>query len=322
MIVFSVELTNSGSVTMRDRLLALVVAVLWGGNFLAVHVSLEQWPPLLLGSVRFLVIAVPTVLLVPRPRVQWRWLIGYGLGFGTAQFAFLFLGMAKGLPTGLSSLILQASAPFTVLLAAVLLRERLRRRQLVGVCLAVGGLVAIALARAAVAPVLPLVLGLLGALSWAIGNLCSRKADPEDPMRFMLWMSVVPPIPLFVLSWFVEGPAAIGTALSTAITPAGWPGLAGLAFTVVCATLVGQGIWTALLARYPAVTVAPYCMLVPVVGMALAAALLGERPTWIELVAGAVIVAGVLYGTPSRSRETPSVDPGAAAVLAVPPGSR
>lgn len=292
--------------TVRDKLLALVVVIFWGGNFLAIHVGLEHFPPLLLACLRWLVLAVPTVLFVRPPQRNRWWLFGYGLGVGTAQFAFLFLGMANGLPTGLASLVLQASAPFTVLLGAVLLRERLTWRQSTGVALAVGGLVAIAAARSAVAPLLPLALGLLAALSWAFGNLCSRKAAPEDPMRFMLWMSVVPPVPLFALSWFVEGKAAIVTALDTAFTPSGWAALAALGYVVVFATVVGQGIWTILLARYPAGIVAPYCMLIPVVGIALAMVVLGERPSWVELLAGMVIVAGVLYGTPRVSPVAPT----------------
>ena len=107
--------------TVRDRLLAALVAALWGANFLAIHIGLEHFPPLLLAGVRFLVIALPTVALVPRPRVPLRWLLLYGLGFGTVQFLFLFVAMDIGMPTGLASLVLQASAPFTVLLGAVFL---------------------------------------------------------------------------------------------------------------------------------------------------------------------------------------------------------
>ena len=291
--------------TFNDRMLAVVVAALWGGNCLAIHYGLGHFPPLLLGSLRFLVLAVPTVLFVRRPNVRWRWLLGYGLGFGTAQFAFLFLAMAYGLPTGLASLVLQASAPFTVLLGALILGERMSSRQTVGIGAAVTGLVVIAVARSTVAPVLPLVLCLLGALGWALGNLCSRQAGSDDPVRFTLWTSVVPPIPLFLLSWFVEGPKAIGTALTTAVTPAGLPGLAALGYLVLCATVLGAGAWTSLMRRYPAGLVAPFSLLVPIVGMTLSFVLLAERPSWMVLVAGAVIVAGVLFGTPRAPKAPP-----------------
>ena len=283
---------------VRDRLLAAFVALLWGANFLAIHVGLEHFPPLFLAALRFAVIAVPAVLLVPRPRVPLRWLVGYGLGFGTVQFLFLFVAMDIGMPTGLASLVLQASAPFTVLLGAVLLRERVTARQAIGIALAVLGLAAIAVTRAQTAALLPVVLTLLGALGWAFGNLASRLAAPPNPLHLTLWMAVAPPIPLLVASWVVEGPAAGWDALRAAVTPAGVPGLLALAYIAVLATVLGSGIWTALMRRHPAGVVAPYSLLVPVVGMGLAALVLGERPSVVELLAGVVIVGGVLLGTP------------------------
>ena len=112
-LVFPVLERHGEGMPPRDRLLAAVVAVLWGANFLAIHVGLQHFPPLFLAALRFAVIALPTVLFVPRPQVRLRWLLGYGLGFGTLQFLFLFVAMDVGMPTGLASLVLQASAPRT-----------------------------------------------------------------------------------------------------------------------------------------------------------------------------------------------------------------
>ena len=78
-IVFSIAAGDGGRVTVRERLLATFVAVLWGTNFLAIHLGLEHFPPLLLAGVRFLLMAVPAVLLVRRPPVPLRWLLGYGV---------------------------------------------------------------------------------------------------------------------------------------------------------------------------------------------------------------------------------------------------
>ncbi|WFR67895.1 EamA family transporter [Curtobacterium flaccumfaciens] len=101
----------------RDRLLAVVVAVVWGLNFPATALALEHFPPFLLAALRFTLLAVPTVLLVPRPRIPFGRLLLVGFGLGVLQFAFLYLSMASGMPSGLASLVLQASAPFTVVLA-------------------------------------------------------------------------------------------------------------------------------------------------------------------------------------------------------------
>ncbi|WP_084130463.1 EamA family transporter [Demequina sp. NBRC 110055] len=281
----------------RHIALAVLVAVLWGVNFLAIHASLEQFPPLFLVALRFALIAVPTLLFVPRPRVHTRWLIGYGLGFGTLQFLFLYLGMAAGFPTGLASLVLQASAPFTVVLGAALLGERLGRRHVVGIVIATAGLTTVGLAYGSTAPVGPFLLVLLGALGWALGNLSSRQARADKPLNLVLWMSVVPPLPMLALSLVVEGPAEIGHSLATSWSADAVPAWAGLAYTIVLGTLLGSGIWVWLMARHPAGAVAPFSMLVPVVGIATAWLVLGERPSWLELAGGVLVVGGVLWAS-------------------------
>lgn len=287
----------------RDRLLAAFVAVLWGLNFLAVHYMLGQFPPFFAGALRFLVVAIPTVVFVPRPDVKLRWLLGFGLGFGTGQFALLFLAMNIGMPTGLASLVLQASAPFTVLLGTVLLRERLSPRQLVGIVLAVASMGVIAWHQAENAVLLPVALTLLAALSWAIGNVCSRQARPSNPLHLSMWMSLVPPIPMYLLSLGFEGLSAQWRSLSTLFTHTGAIGISGFAYVVLCGTVLGSSIWTTLMRRNPAGIVAPFSLLVPVVGMTASFLLLGERPAVLEIGAGLVIVCGVLLGSlPRRQR--------------------
>ncbi|APU13414.1 DMT(drug/metabolite transporter) superfamily permease [Actinoalloteichus sp. GBA129-24] len=306
---------------MRDRGLALIVALLWGLNFLAIRYGLDHFPPLFFGGLRFAVLAVPTMLFVRRPGVRWYWLVGYGLGFGTVQFAFLFIGMDVGMPTGLASLVLQASAPFTVLLGGLLLRERITARQVGGILLAVAGMAVIGWQRAQFAALLPVLLTLCGALGWAFGNLCSRQARPESPLRLTLWMSVVPPIPMFTLSLLFEGPTAGWDALRTVGEPGGLLALAGLAYVVGLATVVGTGIWTTLMSRHPAGVVAPFSLLVPVVGIATAWLVLREVPTTVELIAGVVVVVGVLLGIPPAPRAAGGAGTGATAAEGVGAGA-
>lgn len=292
----------------RHRLLAGLVAVMWGVNFLAIHLSLEQFPPLFLVALRFALLAVPTVLFVPRPNVPLRWLVGYGLGFGVIQFTFLYTGMAAGMPTGLASLVLQASGPFTLVLGALLLRERVRLVQWAGILLAILGMGLVGLSQAEAAQFLPFVLVLVGGLGWALGNLSSRLAKPAKPLHLAMWMSVVVPVPMLVLSLVVEGPSAIGHSLATSWSLAAAPAWAGLVYTVVIATVAGSGVWTWLLARHPAGVVAPFSMLVPIVGILTAAVVLGERPTLLEYVGGAIVVTGVIVGS-RLGRDTAGPDP-------------
>jgi len=201
------------------------------------------------------------------------------------------------MPVGLASVVIQASAPFTVILAAVLLRERLSGQQLIGISVAVVALAVIAAHRAQVAALLPVLLVLAAGLGWAIGNIGTRKAAAPNALHFTLWVSVVPPIPLFLLSMLVEGPARIGDSLSTVFTLEALPAVLGLLYVVLISTVFGYGVWTQLLAKYPSSTVAPFSMLVPPVGVAAAWLVFGEVPDLLELIAGAVVVGGVLFAS-------------------------
>ncbi|AII06874.1 EamA family transporter [Rhodococcus opacus] len=278
--------------TSRDRLLGLTVVVLWGLNFLAIRAGLDHFPPFFFAALRFFVIAIPVILFVPRPQVPLKWLLVYGLGFGVCQFAFLFWAMHVGMPTGLASLVLQSSAPFTVVLGAVLLRERLRPTQVCGLLVAMAGMTLIGWDRAQHAALLPVALTLLAGLSWALGNIGSRKAASDQPMRLMLWMCVIPPLPMLALSIGVEGPSAGWNSLTSSLEGNGPLALAGLAYIVILGTVAGSGLWTALLSRYPAGTVAPFSLLVPIVGIGASWLVLHEEPSVLSLIGGAVVIAG------------------------------
>ena len=281
---------------LGHRLLAASVAVMWGLNFLAIDASLQHFPPLFLVALRFGLIAVPAVLLVPRPDVPLRWLVGYGIGFGTLQFLFLYLGMHAGMPTGLASLVLQSSAPFTVLLGAVLFRDRVTRRQLTGLLLACLGLAVVGWAQVGSASLVPFLLVLAGGFGWAIGNVSAARAKAARPLDLVLWMSVVPPLPMLAAALLLEGPDRIGQSL-TRWDATAYLALAGLAYTVLVGTLLGSGIWSWLMARHPAGLVAPFSMLVPVVGLSSAWVVLGETLDATEVLGAVTVVGGVLLGS-------------------------
>jgi O-acetylserine/cysteine efflux transporter len=277
-------------------------------NFVVIHVGLRDFPPLLFAALRFLLVALPAVFFVGRPRVRARSVVGVGLFVSAGQFGLLFTAIHEGLPAGLASLVLQLQAVFTVALAVVVLGERPGVRQLAGSAVALSGIGIIAAGRAEGIPLLALALCIGAAASWGVGNVITRHARPPDAIALLVWSSLVPPIPLTVLSLALDGPARVGDAL----TGAGAGGLLALAYIVLASTFFGYGVWTWLLGQYPASTVAPFTLLVPVAGIAAAWLSLGEQPNAAEL-AGAVVVLGGLGLTsglplrwPRRAAPVPS----------------
>ncbi|QHC64074.1 EamA family transporter [Rathayibacter festucae] len=287
--------------TRWHSLLALLVVLLWGLNFVVIDVGLADVPPLLFLAMRFTVVAVPAVFLVPRPQAPLRTVATIGAFMSLGQFALLYLALALGMPAGLASLVVQAQIVLTVLIAAVLLKERPTRRQSIGLVVGVAGLVIVALSHGAVAPWLPFVVCLGGALSWAIGNVLTRRAKGASGLSLVVWSALVVPIPALLLSLLVDG----GPAIAEAIQGLSLAAVLSTLYTAVFASLIGYGIWNSLLARYPAASVVPFTLLVPVVGVLSAWVLLGEVPSVGVLIGGAVMVAGLAVATIRRGRRDP-----------------
>lgn len=295
--------------------LAVVVTAVWGVNFVIIEVGLGHFPPLLLSALRFLVAAVPAVFLVGRPKVAWKWIMGVGLALGVAKFGLLFIGMDQGMPAGLSSLVLQIQAVFTALIAAAFLHERPGRTRIAGMAVALGGIAVAAVDRGASAPLTGFTLVLAAALCWGVSNVLTRRAAPPDALNFMIWVSVVPVLPLLALSFLFEGPGEIENALR-GLDPGGIGTVLYLAWG---ATVFGFGAWGYLLRRYPASSVAPFSLLVPFFGMSSAALLLGERITPLGWLSAALLVGGIAVISLSRSAAPDTPAPAPAAPATPPP---
>lgn len=264
----------------RDIIIGLVVVVLWGLNFIAIKVGLRDVPPILLGALRFLAVSVPAVFFLPRPRVDWRWLIALGLTINVGQFACLFLGMQLGMPAGLASLVLQAQAFFTLLVAVMFLGERWHWHQLAGLILAAAGMAVIGSRQGGTVTAAGFWFTLAAAASWGTGNVIMRRITRRAPAFSMLslvvWAGAVAVLPLALLSWCLEGPAVWQAAWQAVWRAGSWTAAVAVIYLAYFATLGGYSLWGKLMSRHPAAVVSPFALLVPVVGLSSAALLLGE----------------------------------------------
>ena len=277
----------------KDRLLALAIIVVWGVNFVVIKVGLAGVPPMLLGTLRFALVAFPAVFFIPRPRIPLRMLLAYGGFISLGQFAFLFYAMAVGMPAGLASLVLQSQVFFTVAIAGMWLGEPVRWHNVAGMAIAAGGLALIG-SGAAHGPggmsVAGFGLTLCAAFCWASGNIVSKKIGPVDLLGLVVWGGLVPIVPFALLSYWFEGPARITVALGQI------PMMSVLAICYLsfAATLFGYTMWGRLLTRYPASKVAPLTLLVPVVGLISAHGLLGEDLSLAQWLGALVVMGGLL----------------------------
>lgn len=274
----------------KDLLLALVVIIVWGLNFVVIKIGLHDMPPMLLGALRFMLAAFPAILFIKRPQIPLRWLLLYGLTISLGQFAFLFYAMSVGMPAGLASLVLQSQAFFTLLFAALFLGERLRMANLFGLLVAAAGLLLIGLQGDRLMTMAGFFLTIGAASMWALGNIVTRKLGKVNLVGLVVWGSLVPPLPFLALSWLLEGPEAIEAALRGINLDS----ILVLIYLAFGATILGYGLWSRLLSRYPASQVAPFSLLVPVVGLTSSALLLDEHLGPLQVLGALLVMLGLL----------------------------
>lgn len=282
----------------RDYLCALAVVVIWGTNFVAMKIGMRGLSPMLLGALRFALAAFPLILFLRAPRLPWRWVAAYGLVQGLGQFGLLFTALKFGMPAGMASLVIQTQAFFTLMLAAPLLHERAQRHHWIGLGVAALGLAVIAGGRGegpGQMTMLGFALTLGGAFMWAVSNiivrLASRKSPGYDPFAFIAWSSAAPVLPFLLLAVLIDGwEPVVGM-----ITGMGWGEVLSVLYLAVLATLLAYTLWTQLLTRHPAAKIAPFSLLVPVVGLWAASAAFSESLEPLQWLGVACVLAGLLF---------------------------
>lgn len=274
--------------TPRDILAAISVAVVWGLVFIAVKIGVGETSPLMLSALRFLFASLPGVFFLAPPRAAVWKVVLYGLLIGVGQFGLLFIAIGEGFPVGLASLVVQSQVYFTIALAWALLGERPHRAQTIGALIAFAGMTVIGWDRFAGASIGPFLLVVLAALCWGAGNVAAKTAGQIDALALTVWSSLAAPLPLVALSLVFDGPGPL-----LALAHPGWRLTVSVAALAYAGTLFGFGLWARLLARYSAATVAPFALLVPVVGMAAGFLLFAEPLRPLEWVGALLVMAGL-----------------------------
>jgi O-acetylserine/cysteine efflux transporter len=286
-------LSAKARLTARDLALILAVVALFGFSFVVIKVGLREIPPFALAALRFFLAAVPLVFFIERPRMPWSYIAGYGFAIGVCQFGLLFLGMKLGMPAGLSSLVIQVQIFFTVGLAIAFLGDRLHKEDLIGAAIATVGVVLLGvymLQSGVTATLIGFLLVLASALAWAVANVVAKRAARYDDMfALVVWSSLVPPLPLALLSYAFEGGSGVWTAIASA-SPLAWGCVLLLAWG---ATLFGFASWARLLHKYPTALVSPFGLLIPVSGLASGAIFLSEGLAPLQMAGVALVLVGL-----------------------------
>ncbi|URK16679.1 EamA family transporter [Thalassospira sp. GO-4] len=268
----------------------LLVVTIWGANFTVIKLGLGEMPPILLSSLRFAFAALPAVFFLPRPKCPWKYVVGFGVVLGCIKFSLLFLGMDLGLSAGISSLVLQLQAFFTLILGVFLLGEKIGPHRIIAMLVAFCGVGLLLFVSDGSITVIGLALVIAAAAAWGVANIIMKCAGSVQMLSFVVWASLVPPIPLAILSFLTEDRANLAS-LGDQIS---WIGIGSILYLAYPVTLLGFAIWGRLLATLPVGLVAPFTLLVPIVGMATSALVLGEDFGPIKIISAILVMTGLM----------------------------
>lgn len=284
-------MNSSVNLTPKHLLLALLVVVVWGTNFIAIYLGLQELPPFLFCTVRFGLSALPLVFFLPKPKAPFKYILGFGLFNFVLQFGLLFSGIHLGLSPGLSSLVLQVQVFFSMGLAFLFFQEKPGPFKILGSLISFIGIAVVALNVNGNATLLGFILTLLAALSWSIGNIITKKVNAESPLALVVWGNLIALPFMAVASFFMDGPSLMVSSMQHI----SWPTVGAIAFVVYMSTHLGYGLWGYLLKMYPTSAVVPFTLLIPVVGFLSSAAFLGEDIASWKIWASLFIMGGLIF---------------------------
>jgi len=268
--------------------IAVLVAVTWGFGFIASRLALNEFSPELMTTLRFAIAALPCLFL-RKPAVSWPVLIAISFTLFLGQFLAQAFAIAHGVPVGLSSVIVQSQALFTIALAAIIFREVPTPVQGVGIAIATAGLLMICGTVGYDFSVSAFAIIMISPICFAIGNLLLRKANGAPMYDLFAWLCFTSAVPLVVLTLMTNGPAPIWHELSHASATA----IACMFFLGGITTSVAYWLWGRLLRDHPAAQVVPFALLVPFVGSAASSIAFGETFGTLRLAGMLTVIGGI-----------------------------
>ncbi|EPC01047.1 DMT family permease [Litchfieldella anticariensis FP35 = DSM 16096] len=270
---------------LRDLLLGLSAIAIWALNIIVIKVGVVEMPPLLMTTLRFMLVAALLVPFNPVHRHQLPFLLLLSATFGTLHFALLFIGLEQA-EAGTGALLVQMGTPFATVLAVIFLKERLGPKRLVGLLLSFAGVVVLA-GGPTLPSALPLALLLLSALGWAVSQLLIKRGPNIPPLALAGWVA------LFAVPQVALGSLLFEHDHMSAMANAGWAGWGAVLYTAVMSSIVAYGLWYGLLRRHPVNRVVPMTLLVPVLAVLLGMVLLGDSLGVHKVGGGALVVTGI-----------------------------
>ena len=269
-----------------ELLLAASVPLVWGIGFTLAKAGMNEFPPLFLMGLRFSLASLVLVWFVTFPHGQLKQIFWISFVGSTLQYGLTFTGLSM-IDASLAIIIIHLEVPFAVLLAAFFLKDKPCKQQILGMLISFAGIVFIAGQPSLTDQMLAILLTTSGALMWAIGQIMVKRLEnPPSGFALTAWIGVFSGPQMIIGSFIIE------KSQLQSLARASWIGWGVILYLALIMTALGYGIWYSVLSRNPVSKVMPVMLMLPVFTIISSILILGERPTPMILIGGAVVIGG------------------------------
>jgi O-acetylserine/cysteine efflux transporter len=273
----------------RDLVLVLLICIAWALNFLTSAYALREIPPFLFTAVRLAILALLLGAFVKPPAPgQWPRLVAVALCNGVLHFGLSFWALHLAGNLSSPAIVMQSYVPMAALLAWWWLGERFGWRTGLAIALSFAGVLVLGFDPMVFARPASLLLMLVSALFLAIGTVLMRPLKGLGMVSQQGWTAIIGLLPLLALSALFE-PGGF-----TALREASWIGWGGAVYAALFSSLLGHGLYYALVQRHPIAQVTPWLLLTPVLAVMLGLLFYGDHPGPQLWIGGAMVLGGVL----------------------------
>ena len=267
--------------------LILFIDLIWAFNIVPVKLAVEAAGPLTAVLLRYCIVLVaclPWLRWLPG-RMGWVLLTGFVAG---ALFMGLG-GLSFALADNVSALAIagQLGVPFSLILAVIIYKERIRWPRITAVALCFAGVAVMGFDPAIAHESIALWLTVAASLCWAMGNLLFRKLAGVPVLTIHAWLAAIS-VPIIAAAAAVFEPQNL-----RAIPGLPWQIWACLLYSGLLASLLGHGGMSWLFQRYPVATVSPLTLPTPLMSVIIAVLVFGTPITNQMLIGGALTIVGV-----------------------------
>ncbi len=281
--------------------MALVISAIWGFSFVASKAGLDHFPPLFFTALRFLLVAILLSPFLKIVKGRMKAIFWIAITVGVFHFTFLYLGIFAAGGITAVAITSQLIAPFSVIMAVVILKESIGWRRILGIVMAFGGVMVLGFDPVIFDQLEGVALVAVAGLFMALGLILMRQIQNVGTMSMQAWIGAISALPLLLLSFALES----GQVAS--VVTMGWEAFGALAFVVIVTTIIAHGGWYYLIQRYPIAALTPFGLLAPIFGVAFGVILFAEPITLRFLLGGAITLVGVAIINLRTAKKAPNL---------------